>query len=1025
LGLATGDLNKDGNVDLVTSNNVNNTLSVFIGDGTGAFATAANYATATGPNRLSIGDIDGDGNLDVAVAIYGGTTINILLGLGNGQLQTAASVTVGATPTNVALADLDADGRLDFIVGVGGPSALAILLGTNTTSPSAPALVTLPNPPQFVSIGDVDGDGRLDAVVTGSADGSLSVLRGRGNGSFDGPLSQSSGIVSPNVALLKDINGDGRLDALIGSYSSASNTRTVPILFNAGCSPNVLRLTGNSNRTFVYSGSTVDLAASAELQASNSDSPATGFAGATSSGAAWDPNLQALRLASNGGCNALATNCSSLDPSCTPQYGNLIGYWPLEGSGTVTAGSSVSATVGNPLTLGGGVNAAYVTGQVQQGMNTILNGNGYLSLAASPNLSLPLTVMGWVKWAGGSNYQRIFDFGPTGSDNVYLSPQHASGCKLGTYNAGSQITFPTTVSAFPVGLWQHFAVALTTTSANVYLNGTSVLSTAVSLTNTMVSGSANYFGKSKFADPYFNGSFDEVAVFGAALDSNQVAQLYGRQAPMYSGSTVSKVLGPVTGGAAWADVAWTTSLPMSKELPSAGRSEASIAYPALSSDALMQQAGFVWHFDETSLGTAPGGYDALDDSGQGVHGKKFYGVTTGAAGQLGSAFAFDGGNSTVGSAYKFNNPSTFTLSLWFTTTTQSGGSLFGFGDAQSGNSGARDRHIYVDSSNRLQFGVYNGTARMVASSVSVNDGRWHHVLATCGPIGITLYLDGVAQASLLGVAPQSYIGYWHVGGNNVAGGWPGFPSSSFLQGRIDEAALWNRVLSAAEIQQVWRRGANRLKFQIRACTSMTCADAPAWLGPDGSSTTYFSELNNATSPLGNGNVLATPADLPLAGFPSLALPANPYLQYRAILESDDRSNLCTYNGVAAACSPELLGVRVGPSTYAASGTVSSPPVGTYSTLTSVTPTYGVGGCPGGVRFALSNNGGTSWWFFNGYVWANSDGTVGQSNAPEQLTTAVLGQFLSMRGGGPVSWRAFLASNTSQPCSLAGVTVNGR
>jgi hypothetical protein len=1025
-GLAAADLNKDGNVDLVVGNFGDSTLSRFIGDGGGNFSAVATYATGANPFRLSVSDINGDGNLDVAVANSGASTISLLLGLGNGQLQPAVTVTVGAGPWDVALADLDGDGRLDFIVSVNGASAIAVLLGNNTTSPGAPTLFTSPYPPQLLSVGDVDGDGRVDAVVTGAKDGSLLVLRGKGDGSFASPLSQPAGILNPTTTLLKDINGDGRLDALVGSGASGPATRTIPILLNAGCSPNLLRLAGNSNRTFVYTGSTVDLAASAELQASNSDSPATGFAGATASGAAWDPNLQALRLGSNGGCNALTTNCASLNPSWTPQYGSLIGYWPLEGSGVATAGASVSATVGNPLTLGGGVDAAYVPGQVQQGMNTILNGNDYLSLASSPNLTLPLTVMGWVKWAGGAAYQRIFDLGTDQANTVYLTPLHGgSYFTLGTRSSNTLVAYSTTVPVFPVGSWQHFAVTLTSTSANIYLNGTTVLATAASINNTMVSGSVNYFGKSRFSDPYFNGSFDDLAVFGAVLDANQVAQIYGRQAPMYSGSTVSKVLGPVVGGAAWADVAWATSLPTSKSLPSAGRSESSTAYPTLSSDALMQQAGFVWHFDETSLGTAPGGYDALDDSGQGVHGKKFYGVTTGAAGQLGSAFAFDGGNSTVGSAYKFNNPSTFTLSLWFTTTTQSGGSLFGFGDAQSGNSGARDRHIYVDSSNRLQFGVYNGTARMVASSVSVNDGRWHHVLATCGPIGITLYLDGVAQASLLGVAPQNYIGYWHVGGNTVAAGWPGYPSSPFLQGRIDEAAMWNRVLSAAEIQQVWRRGANRLKFQIRACTSMTCADVPAWRGPDGSSATYFSELNNATSPLGNGNVLATPADLPLAGFPSLALPANPYLQYRAILESDDRSNLCTYNGVAAACSPELLGVRVGPSTYAASGTVSSPPVGTYSTLTSVTPTYGVGGCPGGVRFALSNNGGTSWWFFNGYVWSSSDGTVAQSNAPEQLTTAILGQFLSMRGGGPVSWRAFLASNTTQPCSLAGVTVNGR
>jgi hypothetical protein len=1024
LGLAAADLNKDGNVDLVTSNLADNTLSVFVGDGSGNFAAPTTYASGASPGRLSVGDINADGNLDVAVTNSGGS-MSILLGVGNGQLQAAATVTVGANTGNVALADLDTNGTLDFVLGLNAPSALAVLLGNNTLSPGAPTLFLLPTPPAFVSLGDVDGDGRIDAVVTGYADGSLVVLRGRGNGSFDPPLSQSAGMLSPSVALLKDINGDGRLDALIGSYNFNVDTRTLPVLFNAGCSPNVLRLTGNSNRTFVYSGNTVDLSASAELRANNSDSPATGFAGATSSGAAWDPNLQALRLATNGGCNALATNCASLDPSWTPQYGSLVGYWPLDGSGTVASGASLAGTVGNPLVFTGDASASFASGQLGQGIGMPANSNAYLTLPTTPALTLPMTLMGWIKWNGGGAYQRIFDLGPDNGNFIAFSPAQQSNIFIiYVYKAGSGY-YGAANSSLVTGAWQHFAAVLTTSSVTAYLNGALVTSVSTPITNALLAG-PNYIGRSKTGgEPKFDGIYDDLALFASALPADQIGQIYSRQASMYSGSTVSKVLGPVPGAAAWANLAWTTSLPASKGLPSVGRSEGSSAYPSLSSDALMQQAGFVWHLDETSLGTAPGASDVRDDSGQGVHGKGFNGVTAGVAGQLGGAFAFDGGNATTASVYSFNNPNTFTLSAWFNTTSQAGGKVMGFGNMQSGDSTGYDRHIYIDSNQSLRFGIYGDTFYTVMSSASVNDGRWHHAGATCGPTGIALYLDGMLQGSVPGVGPRSYTGYWRIGGDKMNASWTALPSSNYLQGRIDEAALWNRVLSGSEIQQVWRRGSNRLKFQIRACTSMTCADAPAWRGPDGSSTTYFSELNNATSPLGNGNVLATPADLPLASFPSLALPANPYLQYRAILESDDRSNLCTYNGVAAACSPELLGVRVGPSTYAASGTVSSPPVGTYSTLTSVTPTYGVGGCPGGVRFALSNNGGTSWWFFNGYVWANSDGTVGQSNAPEQLTTAVLGQFLSMRGGGPVSWRAFLASNTSQPCSLAGVTVNGR
>ena len=124
----------------------------------------------------------------------------------------------------------------------------------------------------------------------------------------------------------------------------------------------------------------------------------------------------------------------------------------------------------------------------------------------------------------------------------------------------------------------------------------------------------------------------------------------------------------------------------------------------------------------------------------------------------------------------------------------------------------------------------------------------------------------------------------------------GGDGGTYFNGSIDEVSVWNRVLTAAEVLQIYRRGANRTNYQIRACTSSSCADNPTWLGPDGTATTYFSERYNTTSNLANANstVLTTVPNMAFGNFNSLTIPSNSYFQYRLIMESDDRQQLCNY-----------------------------------------------------------------------------------------------------------------------------------
>jgi len=156
-------------------------------------------------------------------------------------------------------------------------------------------------------------------------------------------------------------------------------------------------------------------------------------------------------------------------------------------------------------------------------------------------------------------------------------------------------------------------------------------------------------------------------------------------------------------------------------------------------------------------------------------------------------------------------PDVFTAQVWIRTTTSRGGRILGFGDVQNGNSGHRDRHIYMDNSGRLLFGVraQDNSARTVTSSLSYRDGQWHQVTATMGAAGMQLFVDGALVASRSDTtAGEAYLGYWRLGGDQL-GGWPSTPSIVNFIGDVDEIAIYPTALDQAKINA---------QYQLRTAT---------------------------------------------------------------------------------------------------------------------------------------------------------------------------------------------------------------
>jgi hypothetical protein len=152
-------------------------------------------------------------------------------------------------------------------------------------------------------------------------------------------------------------------------------------------------------------------------------------------------------------------------------------------------------------------------------------------------------------------------------------------------------------------------------------------------------------------------------------------------------------------------------------------------------------------------------------------------------------------------------PNVFTISAWFRTDVASG-RVFGFGSDQDPASTYRDRHLFLDTSGRLRFGVEGSGSQFkftVGSTEPVTDGQWHHAVATFTARSMVLYLDGQRQASRTdAVTLRQYSGHWRAGRQSLDG-WANNGGFAFL-GDVDTVRVHERVLDADTIAAEFAAG---------------------------------------------------------------------------------------------------------------------------------------------------------------------------------------------------------------------------
>jgi len=239
------------------------------------------------------------------------------------------------------------------------------------------------------------------------------------------------------------------------------------------------------------------------------------------------PVTKALTITVGGGGTATptpsVTPTPTTSPSPTPAPNPIVSYLFNETSGTTAADASGN---GKNATLSG--TAAWAGGKAGNGLS-LNGGTASASLPAGVVSSLnDFTISTWVKVTTISDWARIFDFGTSTSNHMFLVPKAGgSGLRFVITTNGTAGEQQINAPALTAGVWKHVAVTLQGGIGIIYVDGVEVArNSGMTLKPSSLGNTTNnYLGKSQYADPNLNGILDNFRIYNRALTAAEIAAL--------------------------------------------------------------------------------------------------------------------------------------------------------------------------------------------------------------------------------------------------------------------------------------------------------------------------------------------------------------------------------------------------------------------------------------------------------------------------------------------------------------------
>jgi hypothetical protein len=342
-----------------------------------------------------------------------------------------------------------------------------------------------------------------------------------------------------------------------------------------------------------------------------------------------------------------------------------------------------------------------------------------------------------------------------------------------------------------------------TPSANLHVKGNAIISSKVFVggssgsSNLNVNGTLGYGFQTVSSNTFIGES--SIVLVDSSSDNITITLPYagnvaGRQYQIKKISTSNSVW--VSGGGNLIDDTSPIELPESSNLASVklisdGSQWYKIVQKDLSETVASDNLIGWWKLDEVSGITAE---DASGENNDGILTSATFSSNS-TLGKVKNALSFDGVDDRIrADSSNFGMAKNFTVMAWVFDSDSDVGNIIS-------NGSPWDYRMYIHSSNKLyaQVSLDDTSSGYFSSNGTIPSEEWAHVAFMFDGSTIKIYINGSLDKS------SSHVGEVQTPNNNTV--YLGtYGSGEYFQGNIDDARIYNRVLTSSEIQAIYNQG---------------------------------------------------------------------------------------------------------------------------------------------------------------------------------------------------------------------------
>ncbi|MBL4810145.1 MAG: VCBS repeat-containing protein [Phycisphaerales bacterium] len=231
--LELADLDGDGLLDIVSTMSEIDRVGVLTGRGSGLFDYRVWYFTKNTPREVEIADLDGDGDLDIVATNNTDPhtheeSLSILLNNGDATFADFITIPTIYEAANITFHDFNGDTLPDMVYTNYSEQVIAIMLNAGNAKFEQEIFLHTDHP-RSLAVGNLNGDEFADIAVISPDPDSVSIFYGYGDAIFSEPIHHFSSILNPYDIVIDDFDLDGRMDLAISNLNTVAT-----IMFNTG-----------------------------------------------------------------------------------------------------------------------------------------------------------------------------------------------------------------------------------------------------------------------------------------------------------------------------------------------------------------------------------------------------------------------------------------------------------------------------------------------------------------------------------------------------------------------------------------------------------------------------------------------------------------------------------------------------------------------------------------------------------------------------------------------------------------------